>query len=412
MSDRMETRKGAIMHCVLGIVVAASLSSSALGQAYHKTFYVEGVAAGATINGGAVTQTWVTEGGTTLVDARHRMHLGPRPVWGRYEHAVTRTDQDMFGPFNNIGFPINGNNVGTAANGWNPARIMSMDGHENESWADVDVDSIQAMGPTVRLRGGAERQLMNSVKAVIQGDAEAGPLPHTDEAEAHTADSFAAAQVAGAKTWVETTPGDRPRVKAYSRGAMWGGGWAQNADSNPNIRGTRMFGKTRDPMYITMTDLDSGWSITEDVLTYDVSWIDSEYIINEEEMTFTIPKHLLNAKVEVNFSTESDWVEDSYFYGILLDHDGFEVYGDLPDISHWSLIETAETITWSLDLDGQPLFDFATITAPDDLVVPGRSYQFDIGEGDGTYAAATYAPSPSSVALLLVAALHGARRRL
>jgi hypothetical protein len=407
-AEHRAPRKGSLRIVMIAGTLTAMATSNAAGQAYSKTFYVEGVANGARMRAGAVTQTWVTEGSTWTHRNKHRMFIGARPVSGRYKRALTNTDRDLLG--GNMGFPINNNWVAgnIVNNGWHPARINSGDGHGNWSWAEVDADARLAVGPTVRIRGGATRPLENSMKVLIQGNAGTGALPDGVVPAAHSADSFAAAQIAGTKTWRQTSGGNQPRVRAYNKAAMVGGGWEQNVI---NTRTPRKQGKTKDPVFVTLNDLTTGESITEIVMGLDLEWRDAMYNFNDDFISLTIATDREVSYVGFEFSNESEWVTNPYNYSAWLDGDGLQVSGMLPDASAWTETVSADSITYELALDGIGTFDMAEILAPDELLTEGHDYSIDVGEGDGTFEVATIVPTPGTFALLAFAGLTASRRR-
>jgi hypothetical protein len=178
---------------------------------YNKDFYLNQVTvppppgAAPAIFAGAQIQTWSgdpTAQGTITYKAG-----GPMAT---YEHAAANSAQTRV---INGGLPINATGL-NVTQAYAPGQISINDGHNNanSATASIQVDPLRAVGPAVDIRVPGQpinrMVLTNSVHVNINGTADAGTV--NDKHGHHSADSFAAVEINGARQAFTQTAGSRP----------------------------------------------------------------------------------------------------------------------------------------------------------------------------------------------------------
>ena len=371
---------------------------------YDKTFYSNGVNRAAPIVGGGMVQTWHGAGPkATSVTLIGRLQ---QAIKFRYQHASSLSQSALIAGSRGFPIDVNGGTGATASTGWTPAAIaVGQPGHTVASAANatINVQKLQATGPTVNIRAGKTTiqrvALVNSVRTTIQGAATAGAPDENDRDKMHSADSHAAVSLAATQTFRQTDNKPVPTIELYSENAMWGG--AQNGDGN---RKGRKYGKQTDPVFVSLADLTTGGIIYEPVMNLALEWENAIYEVNASGISFSIVNDDPDSFVSMEFSNESDWVTNPYSYSVTLDQDGLSIDGWLPDATEWQRVDDGETTEWSYTFGSNgPIFDSALVQAPESLLIEGHDYAYGTGALDGAYELAV--PSPASLALLSLGAL-------
>jgi hypothetical protein len=235
--------------------------------------------------------------------------------------------------------------------------------------------------------------LTNSVHVNINGTADAGTV--NDKHGHHSADSFAAVEINGARqAFTQTAGGQVPTVELFQKTLMSGGstGFATGVGSK---------GSVADPAFVTVTDLGTGSVVgMEEVMVQNLDWEDALFSITDEGILLTIAKNDPSSFVSLRFATSSSWVVDPYTYGATLSASGLTAFGATP-LSGWTLTsdDVSTQAFFAFGLLGQP-FDFADVLPPSDLFTIGHTYRYDVGSGNGVFEVKAEIPEPSTLTML------------
>jgi hypothetical protein len=390
----------------LVIVCAVGQGSAIADPVYTKTFYTHKVQADAVISAGARVQTW---SGDRLVGDNATLKAAvaaapPNPavpaVQKPYTHANGLTGSKTI----NEGLPIRSTDL-TAATGYDPGEIQLTDDHRNpnSATAAIKVDPRVAAGPRVEVRlppppgpppppgqppPTTRKQLADSVKTVISGSAHAGKP--VDFHTWHSADSFGAVELAGAQTFSVVENGQIPVLEAFAQTVMSGG--------VDNTAPGKDRGGNRDPLFVTLADLDTGSLTREAVMRQDLDWVNAQYSLDDSGIRLAVASGDPGSFVSLVFETLSNWVLDPYTYGARLDASGLTAFGATP-LSGWIVTTGPIWIEafFPFGPGGQP-FDFVQVRPPESLLSVGHSYRYDVGAGGGVFEVANV-PEPSSLVL-------------
>jgi hypothetical protein len=361
---------------------------------YHKIFYATEIKnAKAEIFGGAQIQTWIKEdlkiGDTVTYFENSR---------GLYSHASTKVPPSPKIMEDKFGLPVVKTGK-TVSEGWTPKKLEFKDRYGNQGTAEISVGKlVPGAGPEVTIRVGKETFpnvfLKDSVKTDIQGTAFASEP--NDERKLHSADSFAAVQIAGANIFKVADPKAPgiPEVAAVSGAVMAGG---NSHDARPGASGR---GWLQDPIVLSvldMTDLENPRLLaSETLMTLDAHFEGAAFLnMTEKGIYFEINETDPLAAVELAFLADSAWVAEPYAYGARLDATGFHSYGALE--SGWDVGSGGgfRSAFFQFSPDGMPL-DFVRAQPPASLFETGRTYAYTLGSGNGAYAIETV-PEPGTL---------------
>jgi hypothetical protein len=368
---------------------------------YQKTFFLNDVAAGAGISAAAEAQTWATP--PPNEDYFVSNHKVTDDINVSYTHGSRRTSDKILD--GTLPFPVSptGKTVDPPLGGYSGTTGLATDGPPhylpNKAQADITVNQrIPGAGPVViiRLGGGGGNTgpvaLMNSVKGVISGFADSGKPTYPDADTVHSADSFGAVEIKAAKVFQQVTPGAQPEIEAVGR--------------NVAVASAISVGSVKDPYFLTVNDLTTGVSTTEQIMSETVDAVDAGYSIDDTGILLTIDRGDPTSSLSLAFSNAvSPWVLNPYTYGAALNNTGFSAFGETP-LSGWSVTTTADTVEafFAFGPDGEP-FDSALVLPPDSLFTVGDMYTYDAGTDSGGFEL-QFAPEPSTF-LLLASGLVG-----
>lgn len=388
--------------CVLG--------QQALGGSYHKTIYWHLVKAGAGISGGARAQTWrdLPLNKTDTVPI-YQPPAPKKPIERKYVHAAERIRKAIIAGDPNEGLPIApiaGKDVDTAdprnpagTHSWYPATAsIFTDGHNepNSAMADIEVTKrntteskdIKVNGPN----GIETKTLLNWVQGDLRGFAIAGAI--ADNCTAHSADSFAGVKIDAVNSWVFDA----------QHGAEVGDQIVDNVGVGGTISGPLVYkGGFVDPLFLVVNDIDTGELWVEELMRQTLEYSDATYSIDEDGIRMTINALDPDSYVDLDFTTEFDWVLNPYTYGARLDATGLTAYGVTP-LSGWTVNTIGNTIEAYYDFgpDGKPL-DYVQAKPPDSMFVQGHTYTYDSGGGGGVWEVTV--PEPASLSVLAFGAI-------
>jgi hypothetical protein len=229
--------------------------------------------------------------------------------------------------------------------------------------------------------------LINSVRAEISGTAEAGPV--NDHHGHHSADSFAAVEINGKQTFMQTAAGQVPQVEVVQKTVMQGGAF-----------GVAPRGKVTDPAFMTVTDLDTGFVIArEEIMAQTIEWADAMFSMDDTGIRLTLNKNDPGSSVSLLFIPSSPWIVNPYSYGASFSAAGLAALGETP-LSGWTVSTDGDLVEafFAFGPGGQP-FDFAQLRPPSSLFTVGHNYQYDVGSGNGVFEIQAEIPEPSTLAM-------------
>lgn len=396
---------------IAGVVLSLAALVAAMPCAaieYDKFVIFDGVKAGASVDGGALVETWAGAGHSDS-------HATIGTLTRQFTHASKETaKKDIHGATLKqiiqpgaavVFFTRQTETV------WDPARITAVDppphAASSSATSKVSVHSEPSLTRKVREDKTTvkEREFKNAVTVTLSGSAVAG-VP-SDGDKYHSADSWAGVSIAGAETFTNHL-GDVPRP--FTIAGKTGVAHAGAADEKP--------GKPQghhDPYFITVNDLTTGDSTSMEIMRESVYVEGADVFMDDTGIRLSVNRHNPLSSVRFDFSSETPWVLNPYAYGASLDNSGFTLYGDALPLAGWVITMTADRISASFDYgaDGIPL-DSALVAPPASLFTAGHDYSYDLGGGGGAFAIATAeVPEPQSWALLLggLAGLVALRRR-
>jgi hypothetical protein len=381
------------------------------------------------ILGGGQVQTW---GGQELKkdDTITLDNLGTNAVGDdivrKYDHAVPRIKFGGSGP----GLPIGptGANVIT---GWNPETIKITDIHKNPNTADVaiKVDPLAAGPLTLKVLDQSvpfnpdNPRLKNQVftdyvKVHLKGTAEAG-VPK-DKDLYHSADSFAAVRINGAKgVFAGGNPAQpfAPPLQLMTQSTLALGPMAWTVNGNAaGVKTTARAGGFHDPFYIAVFDVtaptDPLLVAAREVFAFDVLATNGLAMFDATSIRLVIDPDDPTSKVEFVVDMDDEWVRDPYTYGATLSASGLTAFGNTTPFAGWQMIVTDDYIEARFDFgpEGRP-FDFVEVQLPDDLFTPGRLYSYDAAGGGGAFEVQVPEPATCAVFAAGLLGLSWARRR-
>ncbi len=399
----------AIMVLAVAACLAASFGVANADIEYHKNFYVDEVKPDALIKAGGQAQTWC--GSKIEPDTQTIFDWHQSSTWTckQYRRADTRTRISTL----HHGLPPESTGK-TASDGWQDMTV-AVDDHVQKNSAGVMVYvSPRKVEETVMKTKKGDRTFRQYVQVDLDGSAgpgvpDSGPNHHHQEPHPrrHSADSFSAVQLKGTKYFQDIGDPSTRLLGEVGEYDMRGGCWA---DPNHDPMGKKKeHGERLDPSILTITDVDTGVSVTEPFMSEEAGFDNGLISLDDNGIRFTIPTNDPNAFVWLNFTTLSDWVQEPYTYGARLDADGLTAWGLTP-LSGWQVTTTADAVEafYPFGPDGL-LADYALLQPPEDLFTPGHSYQYDVGTGDGAWDAVS--PEPTTLALLAMGVLTMTRRR-
>ncbi|MBC7816140.1 MAG: PEP-CTERM sorting domain-containing protein, partial [Planctomycetaceae bacterium] len=237
-----------------------------------------------------------------------------------------------------------------------------------------------------------------AARGIIQGGSRAGPPE--DKHNFHSADSFAAIEIDAFRTFVQTKVNGQDRLVGVANNTMVGGGF------NAHDGGKET--KDIDPLYLRVRDLDTGASITEEILTQNIFSRDATYSLTDAGLEFQINPLNPLSFVELEFHADSPWVSNPYAYGARFDSGRLTISGDRYPLADWQITQMGSRKRAFIPFgpDGS-LFDMVEALPPDNLFTVGHNYQYDVGAGSGSFEIASSVPEPGSMFLVGLTATLG-----
>lgn len=391
------------------LLLFGSSVSSAKAASFTKEFFSTDVAAGTTIQAGAVAQTWATPKGTkpSSQASQHIIYqkinklatpggvfitLTKPPISVNYIHAKNRVlnrtinggfltsiedrDQQIFraGGITSTG--------STVDQGYSAMIPVTPDDHmaPNSISASINVaPRIAGQGPEIIVRNanGPNQKitLNNSVKTTLAGTANAGTP--TDSDITHSADSTAAVSIEAQKSFLVVDPTtDVPTTDVYVRNNVLIGQAASSLGDET--------GSYSDPMYASLDNLDTEESSVQQIAEFFVDVDNGFFSIDDSGIILSIDTSLEKSSVSFSFSSQFDWVRNPYSYGAILDSSGFSGFGLTPS-SNWTISTTGNIIEAFLDFNGQQPFDAISVRPPNSLFNTEATYAYSTGGGSGVF---------------------------